>query len=83
MGGTTVVHAADAAAMIPFSMMKAANPPQDKGAAAGVMNFLVFGTADALSPSIGHEARLLHSRIDSALASTHIRGPTRGVPQAG
>jgi hypothetical protein len=32
------------AAMIPFTMIKEANPPQVKGTAAGVMNFLVFMT---------------------------------------
>jgi MFS family permease len=40
------------AAMIPFSMMKEANPSQVKGTAAGVMNFLVFLTSGLMSPFI-------------------------------
>lgn len=48
-----VLGIASGAAMIPFSMIKEANPPQVKGTAAGVMNFLVFGTTGALSPFIG------------------------------
>lgn len=40
------------AAMIPFSMMKEANPSEVKGTAAGVMNFLVFLTTGVMSPFI-------------------------------
>jgi len=40
------------AAMIPFSMIKEANPPQVKGTAAGVMNFLVFLTTGVMSPFV-------------------------------
>jgi MFS family permease len=40
------------AAMIPFTMMKEANPPEVKGTAAGVMNFLVFVVTGILSPFI-------------------------------
>jgi MFS family permease len=40
------------AAMIPFTMIKEANPPQVKGTAAGVMNFLVFLTTGIMSPFI-------------------------------
>jgi MFS family permease len=43
---------ASGAAMIPFSMMKEANPSQVKGTAAGVMNFLVFVTTGIMSPFI-------------------------------
>lgn len=43
---------ASGAAMIPFSMMKETNPPQVKGTAAGVMNFLVFVTTGIMSPFI-------------------------------
>jgi MFS family permease len=52
------------AAMIPFSMMKETNPPQFKGTAAGVMNFLVFGTSGVMSPVI---ARLMFPAGDVAL----------------
>ena len=47
-----VLGIASGAAMIPFSMMKEANPPQVKGTAAGVMNFLVFLTTGIMSPFI-------------------------------
>ena len=44
------------AAMIPFSMIKEANPPEVKGSAAGAMNFLCFGVTGVLSPVL---ARML------------------------
>jgi len=47
---------ASGAAMIPFSMIKEANPPEVKGSAAGAMNFLCFGVTGVLSPFI---ARML------------------------
>jgi MFS family permease len=47
-----VLGIASGAAMIPFSMMKEVNPPQVKGTAAGVMNFLVFVTTGIISPFI-------------------------------
>jgi MFS family permease len=47
-----ILGIASGAAMIPFSMMKEANPPQVKGTAAGVMNFLVFLTTGVMSPFI-------------------------------
>ncbi len=43
---------ASGSAMIPFSMMKEANPSEVKGTAAGVMNFLVFVTSGIMSPFI-------------------------------
>jgi MFS family permease len=49
-----ILGIASGAAMIPFSMMKEANPPQVKGTAAGVMNFLVFLTTGIVSPFISH-----------------------------
>jgi MFS family permease len=49
-----VLGIASGAAMIPFSMMKEANPPEVKGTAAGVMNFLVFLTTGVMSPFISH-----------------------------
>jgi MFS family permease len=42
------------AAMIPFTIIKEANPPQVKGTASGVMNFLVFLTTGVMSPFVGH-----------------------------
>lgn len=47
-----VMGIASGAAMIPFSSMKEVNPPQVKGTAAGVMNFLVFGTTGIMSPLV-------------------------------
>jgi MFS family permease len=47
-----VLGVASGAAMIPFTMMKEANPSQVKGTAAGVMNFLVFLTTGIWSPFI-------------------------------
>ena len=49
-----VLGIASGAAMIPFAMIKEANPPQVKGTAAGVMNFLVFLTTGLMSPFISH-----------------------------
>lgn len=47
-----VLGIASGAAMIPFSMIKEANPSEVKGTAAGVMNFLVFLTTGVISPFI-------------------------------
>lgn len=47
-----VLGIASGAAMIPFSMIKEANPAQVKGTAAGVMNFLVFLTTGLMSPLV-------------------------------
>ena len=41
--------------MIPFSMMKEANPSQVKGTAAGVMNFLVFVTTGIICRRSFHD----------------------------
>jgi MFS family permease len=41
---------ASGAAMIPFSVIKEANPPEVKGSASGAMNFLCFGVTGLLSP---------------------------------
>lgn len=47
-----IMGIASGTAMIPFSSMKEANPPEVKGTAAGVMNFLVFGTTGVMSPLV-------------------------------
>ncbi|WP_244597106.1 MFS transporter [Ochrobactrum soli] len=47
-----VLGIASGAAMIPFAMIKEANPSGVKGTAAGVMNFLVFLTTGLMSPFI-------------------------------
>jgi MFS family permease len=53
------------AAMIPFTMIKEANPPQVKGTSAGVMNFLVFLTSGIISPFV---ARLMTPASDVPLS---------------
>jgi MFS family permease len=55
------------AAMIPFTMIKEANPPPVKGTAAGVMNFLVFLTTGIMSPFVSH----LMPPASDALLSLH------------
>jgi MFS family permease len=53
------------AAMIPFTMIKEVNPPQVKGTAAGVMNFLVFLTTGVMSPFV---SRLMTPASDVPLS---------------
>src|SRR5690348_17124678 len=53
------------AAMIPFTMIKEANPPQVKGTSAGVMNFLVFLTTGVMSPFV---SRLMTPASDVPLS---------------
>ncbi|MBO1361607.1 MFS transporter, partial [Acetobacter sacchari] len=60
-----VMGVASGAAMIPFSSMKEANPPEVKGTAAGVMNFLVFGTTGVMSPLV---SSLMHKGVDLSMA---------------
>ena len=52
------------AAMIPFTMIKEANPSQVKGTAAGVMNFLVFVVTGIMSPFI---SRLMVPSLNNPL----------------
>ncbi|MBO1360220.1 MFS transporter [Acetobacter sacchari] len=59
-----VMGVASGAAMIPFSSMKEANPPEVKGTAAGVMNFLVFGTTGVMSPLV---SALMHKGADLSM----------------
>ncbi|MFT8674332.1 MAG: MFS transporter [Acetobacter sp.] len=63
-----VMGIASGAAMIPFSSMKEANPPQVKGTAAGVMNFLVFGTTGVVSPLV---SALMGSTQTMTMADYH------------
>jgi len=53
------------AAMIPFTMIKEANPAEVKGTASGVMNFLVFLTTGVLSPFV---SRLMTPSSDAPLS---------------
>lgn len=54
-----VLGIASGAAMIPFSVIKEANPPEVKGSAAGAMNFLCFMVTGLLSPVL--ERRLAYT----------------------
>jgi hypothetical protein len=51
--------------MIPFTMIKEANPPEVKGTTAGVMNFLVFLTTGVMSPFV---SRLMTPTSDAPLS---------------
>jgi MFS family permease len=53
------------AAMIPFAMIKEANPAEVKGTAAGVMNFLVFLVTGLMSPFV---SRLMTPSSDVPLS---------------
>jgi MFS family permease len=44
---------ASGAAMIPYSMIKEANPPEVKGSATGTMNFLTFSITAIIGPLFG------------------------------
>ncbi|WP_405572641.1 MFS transporter [Winogradskyella sp. Asnod2-B02-A] len=59
-----ILGIASGAAMIPFSMIKEANPPEVKGTAAGSMNFIVFGISGVMSPFV---ARLMGPTPDKSL----------------
>lgn len=45
---------ASGAAMLPYSIIKEANPDQVKGSATGAMNFLTFGVSALLGPLFAH-----------------------------
>jgi MFS family permease len=47
---TFVLGVASGAAMIPYSVIKEANPDEVKGSATGAINFLTFGVTTILSP---------------------------------
>ncbi|NRT10830.1 MFS transporter [Flavobacterium sp. 14A] len=65
-----ILGIASGAAMIPFSMIKEANPPEVKGTAAGSMNFIVFGTTGLLSPFVSF---LMGPTPDSSLTLTQFQ----------
>ncbi|MBW1656424.1 MFS transporter [Flavobacterium quisquiliarum] len=56
---------ASGAAMIPYSIIKEANPDNVKGSATGAINFITFGVTTLLSPLFSHLfGKTLHSTID-------------------
>lgn len=58
---------ASGAAMLPYTVIKEANPPQLGGTATGVINFLNFTFSAALGPVFG--ARLASPAQDSGASS--------------
>lgn len=60
-----VLGVGSGAAMIPFTMIKEANPAEVKGTASGVMNFLVFLVAGLTSPFV---SRLMTPSSDAPLS---------------
>lgn len=62
---------ASGAAMIPYSIIKEANPDEVKGSATGAMNFLTFGVSAALGPLF---ARVYGQGLGSGLdPAAHFR----------
>jgi MFS family permease len=63
---------ASGAAMLPYSVIKEANPPELGGSATGVINFINFTFSALLGPVFG--SRLLHaSGDDGATALAHYQ----------
>ena len=58
------------AAMIPFTMIKEANPAEVRGTASGVMNFLVFLTTGVMSPFV---SRLMTPSSEAPLSLHEFR----------
>ncbi len=52
--GGLVFGIGSGAAMIPYAMIKEANPDRVKGSATGAMNFLVFSCSALLAPAFGY-----------------------------
>ena len=62
---------ASGAAMIPFSVIKEANPPEVKGSASGAMNFLCFGVTGLLSPVLERMLEPAAGRIETLSEYQH------------
>ena len=63
----SVFGLASGVAMIPYSIIKEANPDEVKGSATGGMNFLVFGVTSLLGPFFGkHYGKTLQTASDHA-----------------
>jgi len=61
-----IMGIASGAAMLPYSVIKEANPPELGGSATGVINFINFTFSAALGPVFG--ARLVRSTEDAEVA---------------
>jgi MFS family permease len=59
---------ASGAAMIPYSIIKEANPDNVKGSATGAINFITFGVTTLLSPLF---SRLFGRTLDGTLDKTN------------
>jgi len=57
------------AAMIPYAMIKEANPDHVKGSATGAMNFLVFSLSAVLAPLFGYELMRISGGAPLTLAN--------------
>lgn len=67
-----IMGIASGAAMLPYSVIKEANPPELGGSATGVINFLNFTFSALLGPVFG--SRLVNSSADSeAMALKHYQ----------
>ena len=59
------------AAMIPYAMIKEANPDNVKGSATGAMNFLVFSLSALLAPAFGFALQQLAASKPLTMATFH------------
>jgi MFS family permease len=63
---------ASGAAMIPYSVIKEANPDYVKGSATGAINFITFGVTTLLSPVFSHLfGKTLGTEIDTTQHFQH------------
>jgi MFS family permease len=71
-----LMRVASGAAMLPYSVIKEANPPELGGSATGVINFINFTFSALLGPVFG--ARLVEiPEGDAGLALTHYQAGFR------
>ena len=66
-----VMGIASGAAMIPFSIVKEANPPEVKGSASGAMNFLCFMVTALLSPILQRQLVPLPGQAETLSSFQH------------
>lgn len=66
-----VLGISSGAAMIPFSVIKEANPPEVKGSAAGAMNFLCFMVTGLLSPLLERRLEPTPGQVETLSGFQH------------
>ena len=88
-----VAGVASGAAMLPYTVIKEANPPRVSGTATGVVNFLNFTFSALLGPVFGwvllrvsggashHEARTLPDGVRAAPLRCRPRHPSHVLPE--